>query len=483
MNRALVVVAVLLGTTALAQAREGDRVVRVKVVDATKTDTNTVQDIAGVSEGDVININDLEIMKQRLLGSGLFKEVDVRTEKAAGGVSVVISAKDKVSWFIAPTFSYSENSYGGGIAFGETNLFGWHKKLLLYGAMSNTTGSLAMAYLDPSIRGSWAYYQLDGFFQKDQVYEYAPVDLPTLGIKRTTILRSTNLQTAGAGVTFGVRWWRKLKTEGRLAARGISYDAVSFPDTTIPADPALQSISTGAVGSASGQSTDGVNVNGRLTAGWDSRSSVHGVQSGFALLGTYEGGLKALGSDYAYWKAQLGMHWALRLFQEHNFIVRASAVVARDEPFFEEYESGGSTFRGYLTRQFRGDTRGFASAEYVFPIVKLGGLHVRGLVFFDSNITWFGQQPYCRPPTEGPSDTGAACPDGYAYAERRAGDQIRYYLPGEYFSRKREAWNNGVGGGLRFYLKSIAMPLVGVDYGYGIEGKLNQVYLTVGLVQ
>jgi outer membrane protein assembly factor BamA len=481
MHRALVVVAALLGAAPLAHA-EGDRVVSIKVVDNSKTDPNTVQDIAGVSEGDTVTLDDLGVYKQRLLASGLFKDVDVTTEKKPGGIGIVISARDKVSWFIAPTFSYAENAYGGGVAFGETNLFGWHKKLLLYGALSNTTGTVAVAYLDPSIRGTWAYYQLDGFFQVDQVFEYAPVDLPNLGIKRTDAMRSTNLQMGGAGLTFGIKWWRKLKTEARLAARGVSYNAMSFPQPELyeAGSPVQASLQTAPKGATNG--ADGTNVSGRVTAGWDSRSSIHGVQGGMALLGNYEQGFGAVGGDFNYWKVSGSFQWALRLFEEHNLILRASASLARNEPFFEEYESGGSGFRGYLTRQFRGDTRGFASAEYVFPIVKLGGLHIRGLVFYDSNVTWFGQQPYCRPASEGPSDLGGACPDGYAYAERRSDDgkDIRYYLPGQYFSRKREAWNNGVGGGLRFYLKSIAMPLVGVDYGYGIEGKLNQVYITVG---
>ena len=62
---------------------------------------------------------------------------------------------------------------------------------------------------------------------------------------------------------------------------------------------------------------------------------------------------------------------------------------------------------------------------------------------------------------------------------------MRYYLPGQAFSLGKDDWNNGVGGGLRFYLQSIAMPLIGVDYGYGLEmsghGYWGEVYLTVGM--
>jgi hypothetical protein len=185
----------------------------------------------------------------------------------------------------------------------------------------------------------------------------------------------------------------------------------------------------------------------------------------------------------------VNLQWSLRFFSEHNLILRANGTMTRNEPFFEEIETGGAGFRGYLTRQFRGDTRGFGSAEYVVPVVKLWGLHIRGLVFFDSNVSWFGQKPTCRNPSEGGSQTGDSCRDSlgnisYPYAERVSdgGNHIRYYLPGQYFTPGMRAWNNGVGAGLRFYLKSINMPLVGLDYGYGLEGRLSEIYLTIGAI-
>jgi len=44
-------------------------------------------------------------------------------------------------------------------------------------------------------------------------------------------------------------------------------------------------------------------------------------------------------------------------------------------------------------------------------------------------------------------------------------------------------WRNGVGGGLRVYVKSIVLPLLGVDIGYGIEARDYHIYFAVGLTE
>ncbi len=41
--------------------------------------------------------------------------------------------------------------------------------------------------------------------------------------------------------------------------------------------------------------------------------------------------------------------------------------------------------------------------------------------------------------------------------------------------------HNDVGAGLRFFLRSVAIPLIGFDAGYGIEAKNWQFFLVVGV--
>jgi len=44
----------------------------------------------------------------------------------------------------------------------------------------------------------------------------------------------------------------------------------------------------------------------------------------------------------------------------------------------------------------------------------------------------------------------------------------------------RDSIHNDVGVGLRFFLRSVAVPLVGVDFGYGIEANHWQFIIVVG---
>ena len=44
-----------------------------------------------------------------------------------------------------------------------------------------------------------------------------------------------------------------------------------------------------------------------------------------------------------------------------------------------------------------------------------------------------------------------------------------------------QSLHNDVGAGLRFFLRSVAVPLVGVDAGYGIEARSWQLLVVVGV--
>ena len=78
-----------------------------------------------------------EQVRLDLVSSGLFKDVEVFCEPhPKGGRQGHILAKDKHSWVIAPTFYNQPTNNGGGVGFGENNLFGENQKLLLYGQIA-----------------------------------------------------------------------------------------------------------------------------------------------------------------------------------------------------------------------------------------------------------------------------------------------------------------------------------------------------------
>ena len=64
-------------------------------------------------------------------------------------MAVHILAKDKHRWVIAPAFYNQPTNIGGGIGFGENNLFGQNQKLLLYGQIATGDSFFIGAWVDP----------------------------------------------------------------------------------------------------------------------------------------------------------------------------------------------------------------------------------------------------------------------------------------------------------------------------------------------
>src|SRR5262249_12388278 len=102
----------------------GERIVEIKIVDNTKTDAVTVEYISGAKIGQLLTSDLVDTIRTNLNTCGLFKDILVYWEPNAvgrdgSGVRLVISAKDKLSWIVAPIFAYSTGNYGGGIAYAE----------------------------------------------------------------------------------------------------------------------------------------------------------------------------------------------------------------------------------------------------------------------------------------------------------------------------------------------------------------------------
>ena len=59
---------------------------------------------------------------------------------------------------------------------------------------------------------------------------------------------------------------------------------------------------------------------------------------------------------------------------------------------------------------------------------------------------------------------------------------FRSFLPDTPSGVVRDSWHNGIGAGLRMYLKGVVLPLLGVDVAYGFESEAVRVYLSIGSV-
>src|SRR5512134_628971 len=163
-----IVIALLAGTVAAEKIKE------ILVEENKKTTRETVLLIADVDVGDDWQPTMVDEIKANLVNSGLFKESEVYYDTIPGGVRLHILAKDKHSWVIAPTAYNQPTNKGGGVGFGENNLFGENKKLLMYAQVATGDSFFIGAYVDPSIAGTRFSWQYDVFLRRERVIEYDP---------------------------------------------------------------------------------------------------------------------------------------------------------------------------------------------------------------------------------------------------------------------------------------------------------------------
>jgi hypothetical protein len=104
--------------------------------------------------------------------------------------------------------------------------------------------------------------------------------------------------------------------------------------------------------------------------------------------------------------------------------------------------------------------------EYHFPLFSVASLDFRALAFYDVAAVWFRNLPPIDP-LAGPRTSTTRDARNYLDATEQG------------FSAKRDI-HNDVGGGLRFFLRSVAIPLVGFDAGYGLEARTWRFTLIVG---
>ena len=135
----------------------------------------------------------------------------------------------------------------------------------------------------------------------------------------------------------------------------------------------------------------------------------------------------------------------------------------------------GPTCAATSYQQFRGDTQLGGKVEYHFPLFSIGSLDFRALGFYDVQASLVPR------PAAGRRRSPTADAPVRTYLQRDTPDART--LPDRSRSRASACdrdIHNAVGGGLRFFLRSVAVPLVGFDAGYGIEASHWQFILVVG---
>jgi len=424
----------------LAQAFEPKKITDVVVRGANRTDEDTIRAIGGVDPGDTLEQDTLELVRERLGNSGLFAKQDVFWEPHKSGARVVINVEEKFPWAPVPTFSRSPGQISVGAILVHGNLFGWGKQGVIGGRISNVNSGAVLGYRDPSIMGSWFYWQFETAFNQRFIPEYsAESDLK---------LRQSKIQSYGFAGTFGIFWWRRVRTQFKLSLQQYDYQRCEeFQAGTCPAGGAKVA-------------ADQRRGFGQFQLVFDFRAREHAVVRGNALSAFAQFANPSFLSDDTVDSVRTGVTYehGIRFFKSHNLQFEGRVRLGTNLSFWDEINVGGDTLRGYQFAQFRGDTLFKATTEYHFPLFSVYSLDFRALVFHDVAAVWWRKLP-------DPSEIGG-----------------RTFIPGEQrqgFKASRDI-NNGVGAGLRFYLRSVAVPLVGLDYGYAVEEDVWRLILIVG---
>lgn len=425
-----------------------DEIKEILVQENTKTTDETVALIADIEVGDDWSGEMADKIKRDLESSGLFRSAEVFWDPVPGGVRVNILVKDKHSWVIAPAFYTQPTNVGGGVGFGENNLFGENKKLLLYGQIATGDSFFIGAYVDPSISGTRFHWQGDVYLKSGRIFEYSS---PTEWRDDPKPLRESRLNYLNVGAKVGMSLWRAFSLDLRARAARVSYAKVKLAEGAtieeITGDPEITRVPKPGV--------EGNDVSVELSLSLDTRANWRGVTSGDKYVVTAETATPSAGSDFDYQLFTAQYQRARRVLDRHNLILKTQFSFGRNLPFQQEVSSGGTSMRGYKNSQFRGNLKAQANIEYSMPVFSISGFSMRALAFWDSAYVTFTK------------------------AENSALSE-RHYLPGADI-RGLAPFKNSVGGGVRFYLQQIVLPLLGVDFGYGLERGEYEIYLAIGL--
>ncbi|MDB4980675.1 MAG: outer membrane protein family [Myxococcales bacterium] len=445
-----VVLVVGLGLVVPARAWAfGETITDVRILDNQRTDEATVRSIAGVSARDTLDVDTLDKVRERLNTSGLFSDVNVWWEPAGEGVRINISVKDKFPWAPVPTASFSANNKSFGLLFVHGNLFGRGKQLVLGGRISSIDSGAVIGYRDPALFGSWAYWGLTAWIQNQVIPEYD--DASDVG--NPTLLREDHLFGYGIEPALGIAWLRRVKTQ--FAWR---FEQINDNGSTDPIGMTMPPHATngGFVGT------------GRASLTFDFRAREFAVMHGAALYLGLDSSSPTFGSDFNYWRAGASWEHGIRFFRQHNLVYYVGANTGHNLPFWAENTAGGPNLRGYLTQQFRGDTGAFGKLEYHFPLFSISSLDFRALVFYDAAAIWYREDP----------TGGMAATAGY-FPGRMTNDG-RVFPASAHQGFGTDSLHHDIGGGLRFFLRSVAVPLVGFDAGYNLEAHNWRFILIIG---
>jgi outer membrane protein assembly factor BamA len=385
-----------------------------------KTHREEVLRISGLKEGDELGRDRTFEAKRRLLSAGVFEEVFVRVKSGSepGKAQIEIELKEKTTWFIAPYFSVSQGSLGGGLAVAESHLFGRSKQLLVGGAYSNRRKALIAGYRDPSMFRSMVTLDVDSIIREELIPQYRD------GEER---IRDVELFEYGGNLLPGLQWTSHFRTSAGVFFRRVEQKLVFEDDGIVPLTP--------------GDLRNGTDIAGSVRFQFDNTDYVTGLMSGISTELEVHLSDKRFWSDFEYTRQSIRLNWGNRFGNPTRIGVKSSvaAQFGQGLPYYRQLSAGGTNLRGYKADAFRGDTRYALTNEFQMTLRSFSRFVVRGLLFWDAGVVYFREDNF-----------------------------------------QRDDLKNGIGMGLRVYLRGVDIPAFGYDMAWGIEGNNIQHYLNIG---
>jgi outer membrane protein assembly factor BamA len=463
----LLVALVLLG--ALGGVARAELVISQVIVSGNaKTSQRRIEQIMGITAGDRITFETLERARVELSRAQLFDNIRVElgmTNEKAGSVMYVpkpvemtellVFLKEKHSWFGFPFGSFSSDNKAVGGVFLDQNLFGTAQKILAAGQYGQQTTFGFLSWRNPSIFGSRLAADAWGLARTDIIPFY----------RHHQLVQQVPVKDFGGALLIGGYWTRDFSSwiggsyRYVLISRaelkpGENYVYYRVPMCNQPENinPATCTLPGDMRGSPKTRVTQGsgndVEIRIRLT--YDNRNVENEVYQGTLINLENTVGDQFLLSSFDFLQFRLNVQQFFRYAKRWSTAIKAVAGLSYATgsggiPVMNEFAYGGTELRGSFFREFRGDTVFISQFEQQVRMFNAWRLAFHGVAFYDIGLIYY------RHPQGVESTRGASIDD----------------------------LHHGIGGGLRIFIRGVALPAFAIDVAYGIDVRSVAYYFSL----
>jgi len=315
-----------------------------------------------IKPGDRLLYSDLEDGLMRLKATGLFEDINLSVENDAGGATINLDVKEKISSLMKIGFWVNE-AYNAQLAvdFRDVNLFysGTELGLFLFGGASNR--AYILEHISYRILDTYLTYKLSVFYKFNDIDVYTQTNSETGNTFSSNYIGKYRQNFYGGALSVGTQ----LEKFGKLIFTGkYQYDEIKNKEGLVvsPYDTKIVSLKIGGI--------------------VDNQNKYPYPENGVYFNGFYETAQSFLGGDESYLLFSVDLRYYFKLAPQHVFSPKLQIGFGdKTLPLSEQFTLGGLySFFGAHENEFRGRQIFLASLmyQYKFPFK----------IFFDT-YAWF----------------------------------------------------------------------------------------------